>query len=144
MDRRLLATCVACFSVLWGVTTTSQQVGSFRGVVVLNRPMTKDGWWIRVNTSATKATRIDWRIGTPNSATAATTWWFHSGHPPEVWVEPPLRHENALRVQVTTTPVDAPASMCVFWQRHGVALMEFTGQAERQLDATQTESACVP
>ena len=58
----------------------------------------RGGWWIRVDATATTATRIDWQFGTtPRSLDAKDSW--QPGGPVDVHIAQPLRSGKALYKQ---------------------------------------------
>jgi hypothetical protein len=101
----------------------------------------KDGWWIRVDATATKATRIDWQFGTTTGNFNANASWQRSGHV-EISVTPALRSGKVIQIKATTTPADASASFCVFFHQQSVAVFRFSGTENRQLNIDQRESQC--
>ena len=101
----------------------------------------RGGWWIRVDATATTATRIDWQFGTtPKNLDAKDSW--QPGGPVEIHIAPLLRSGKVLHVRATTTPANASASFCVFFQQQGVELFRFSGTEDRPLDTDKRESQC--
>ena len=102
---------------------------------------TENGWWIRINTTATKASAIAWQFGTiPNDLTAQDSW--RPGMDRDIVLTDRLRLENSIYMRATSLPADATVSFCIFWQVQGVALVEFAGTADRQLHISMHEPRC--
>jgi hypothetical protein len=101
----------------------------------------RDCWWIRVDVTATNATRIDWHFGTtPKNLDVKDSW--QPGGPVDIHIAPPLRSGKVLHVRATTTPANASASFCVFFQQQGVELFRFSGTEDRPVDTDKRESRC--
>jgi hypothetical protein len=110
---------------------------------VLTAAAQKAGWWMRVNPNS-QATRIYWRFGTTVSNLSAPISWVRGQSPEAVDVPAEQRTLDRMHVAVLGMPPKAPVSFCLFFQDHGVALVEFT--QERTLDVTQAQNAaeCTP
>lgn len=102
---------------------------------------TEYGWWIRINTAATKASEIVWQFGTTANELIFKTRW-QRGMGGDVLLPDPIRLEGFIDLRVTTLPADATASFCVFWRQQGVAFVEFAGTADRQLHVSMNEPRC--
>ena len=143
MVKRLLVALVAC-SIISGAAAAQSQQGEPQGQPVIRLRTvapTKDGWWIRVNPATTDATGIEWQFGTTPKDLTEKDSWQPSG-PVETYLAPAVRTEKVIHIRATTTPANASASFCVFWQQQAVALVKFTGTTDRQLDANMRESQC--
>ena len=98
---------------------------------------------MRVNTDATNAHKIVWRVETLDG-TATSKWWFHSGGSlPSLYLEN-LVVANAPDVvmQLTTEPSDARGSVCIFFKDKGVQRIDFAGQSSQRLNAEQRDQRC--
>lgn len=121
------------------------------GVVVRPAPP-RDGWWLRVNASATDASRIVWRLETLPSAAVETGWWSAAAERPEMYLSSSVaRSASGMAVQLAAEQCSpdgcsaAPqlgGSVCVFFKDQGIRLIEFAGQASEQLNATQRDQRC--
>jgi hypothetical protein len=108
-----------------------------------SHPIITDGWWFRVNTTRTKATKINWEIVALQSAMVIRDWWFHSGGVPEIWVrDNAIRHSISIDLHVTTEPMDSTWSVCALFNRNPVRLMEFVGESLQQLSSEQHDERC--
>src|SRR5687767_1025403 len=101
------------------------------------------GWWIRVDTRVTKAASIQWEIGTNQKKLTDKATWSVGG-PAEIELPESVRKESVIQIQALTAPAAAPAGVCVFYGQQGVAGIEFTGTAGRQLNQKMKESKCRP
>jgi hypothetical protein len=138
MSRLALVSALVLFMVSMGQAQTNPPTVYRPPQVVAP---SKDGWWIRVDAKATTATRIDWQFGTtPKSLVARDSW--RPGGPVDIHIAPPLRFGKVLYIRATTTPANASAFVCVFFQQQGVELFRFSGTEDRPLDADKRESQC--
>ena len=103
----------------------------------------KGGWWLRIDTKATKAASIQWELGTnPKKLTEKATWT--AGGAAEMDLPEIVRKENLIHMQAITAPGAATVVMCVFYQQQGVARIEFNGTDGRQLNQKTKEPKCTP
>jgi hypothetical protein len=146
MHRCLLA--VGTLVVLLAAGAAAQQgapLGPGIGSSIAIYPAFRtDGWWFRVNTADTRATKITYRFDTIPRTTTVSDWWFHSGgRRPEL--SPAAGRTAAdIALQLRAEPADARASVCVFFGNRGVGRVEFTGQANQQLNTAQRDERCTP
>jgi len=102
-----------------------------------------EGWWLRVDTQATKAGAIEWLLGTnPKKFTVKTTW--SAGGGAEFDLPESVRKENVIHMQASTAPAAAPVVVCAFYQQQGVVRLEFSGTDSRQLNQKMKEAKCTP
>ena len=122
------------------VSTAAQGTGVRSATVA---PATKAGWWLRVDTRATKAASIQWELGTnAKKLTEKATW--SAGGPAEIDLPESVRKENVIQMQAVTAPGAATVVVCVFYQQQGVARIEFNGTDGRQLNQKMKDAKCAP
>jgi hypothetical protein len=98
--------------------------------------------WVRINPT-NQATRVYWRFGAaPNELSAPMTWV--QGTSPEA-LDAPVDQRMIQRVHIAALgmPPAAPVSFCVFFGDRGVALVEFTQEANFEVDQAQSAEQCV-
>lgn len=120
-----------------GSTAPSQQRLRFGAAV------SQDGWWMRVKMPDTKATEINFQLGTnPKNVTANESW--RPGPVNEIVFPAALQQETVIHVHATAEPGGRVAAVCVFFQTQGVEALDFTGSVDRQINAKSKAPQCVP
>jgi hypothetical protein len=103
----------------------------------------REGWWIRLNPS-NQATHVYWRFGDTAKTLGAPVTWA-AGESPQA-IDVPVAQRTLARLHIAALGLRpaAPVSFCVFFQEHGVALIEFTQETTAELDQAQNAPECVP
>jgi hypothetical protein len=106
-------------------------------------PVTKEGWWIRVNPS-NQATNISWRFGAQRNRLSNPLRWWKDEYPVEFDLPAAQRNLNTLHVATYGLPYKQTVSYCLFFRDHGAAVVEFSGEKVQAVEQTAQEAACVP
>jgi len=106
-------------------------------------PVTRQGWWIRVN-PANQADNVSWRFGAARNRLSNPVRWFRGENQTEFDLPGDHRGLPVLHVAAIGFAYKAPVSFCVFFQDHGAALIEFAGEHNDQIEQAQQAPACVP
>ena len=116
------------------------QLGSLRTEPVLR----KDGWWIRIDQAANKATRVEFEFVAPKPVAPnddkITAKWVERD-PLEFDLPTRFRNERTLLIKALA---DGSAALCVYCKDQAVGRLEFKGVAERELTQTRREPKCKP
>jgi len=104
---------------------------------------TKDGWWIRVNSHKTEASRISFQIGTSKHDRQNWHTW-KSGQDVEFDVPADFRNVDQLYIRGVSAPHDKEASFCVFYRDHGVEHFEFDGDEDHNMNEHHSDNDCEP
>jgi hypothetical protein len=136
MTKRLFLLIVGVFA-LWAVAVAVQAQST------INVPAQKEGWWIRLNPT-NQAPRVYWRFGPTAKRIGAPIMWVRGTSPEAVDVPVAERTQERIYMAALGMPPAAPVSFCVFFQEHGVALIEFTQETTAELDRNQNAPECVP
>lgn len=110
---------------------------------VPSAPMTREGWWIRVN-PGNQADNVSWRFGAARNRLSNPLRWWKDEQPIEFDLPAAQRGVKVLYLAAIGLPYKAPVSFCVFFQNHGAALVEFAGEHAAPVNQDQQEPACVP
>jgi hypothetical protein len=106
-------------------------------------PVTREGWWIRVN-PANLADNVSWRFGAARNKLSNPLRWSKDEQPTEFDVPDAYRSIKDLHLAAIGLPYKAKVSFCVFFADHGAKLVEFDGEETEQVSQDQQEPACVP
>ncbi len=102
----------------------------------------KDGWWIRIDQVANKATRVQFEFAAPRPVAPnddkVTARWFERD-PLEFDLPTRLRNERTLLIKARA---DGSAALCVYYKDQAVSRLEFKGEAEREVTQTTKEPKC--
>ena len=116
------------------------QFGSLRTTPKLR----KDGWWIRIDQVANKATRVEFEFVAPNPVVPnddkVTAKWVDRD-PLEFDLPTRFRNERTLLIKALA---EGSAALCVYCKDQAVGRLEFKGEVERELTQTQREPKCKP
>ena len=119
------------------------QFGDPRAGAIAPAPVTRAGWWIRLN-PANQADNVSWRFGPARNRLSNPVRWWRDENQIEFDLPPAQRGLEVLHIAAMGLPYKAPVSFCVFFQGHGAALLEFAGEHNAQVAQGQQEPACVP
>jgi hypothetical protein len=106
-------------------------------------PVTREGWWVRVN-PANEADNISWRFGAARNRLGTPLRWWKDETQGEFDLPAAQRNVKVLHVAALGVPFKAQVSFCVFFHDHGAALIEFANERNADIDQDQQEAACVP
>ena len=106
-------------------------------------PVTRSGWWIRVN-PANQADNVSWRFGAARNKLSTPLRWWKNEQPTEFDLPVTERDHKVLHVAGIGLPYKAQVSFCVFFADHGAKLVEFDGEETEQISQDQQDPACVP
>lgn len=148
MTMRALAitAMTASLSVLSGTVrpeAAPREQGPKRVGAIPEAPVTREGWWIRVN-PADQADNVSWRFGAARNRLSTPLRWFRGENQNEFDLPGAERGLGVLHVAAMGLPYKAPVSFCLFFQNHGAALIEFAGEHNLQVEQAQHDPACVP
>jgi hypothetical protein len=147
--KRLVMSTVLAFAVIASMAATPSAglrldgSAAGRGLAAAQQPITKDGWWIRVN-PANEATNVSWRFGAEPNRLGAPVRWVKAQNPEEFDLAPALRGLEAVHVAAIGLPPKATVSFCLFFRNRGVQLFEFTQEKNAEVNFNQQDVACVP
>ena len=110
---------------------------------VPSAPVTREGWWIRVN-PANQADNVSWRFGAARNKLSNPLRWWKDEQPTEFDLPDAYRSIKDLHLAAIGLPYKAKVSFCVFFADHGAKLVEFDGEETEQVSQDQQEPACVP
>jgi len=110
---------------------------------VPSAPVTRSGWWIRVN-PANQADNVSWRFGAARNKLSNPLRWWKNEQPIEFDLPDAQRSVTELHLAAIGLPYKAQVSFCVFFADHGAKLVEFDGEKAEQVSQDQQEPACVP
>ena len=113
------------------------------GLVAAQQPLTKDGWWIRVNPT-NRATNLYWRFGAESNRLSAPVSWSKEKNPDEIDLPPGQRQLEAVHVAAIGLPPKEMVSFCLFFRDHGAELFEFIREKNSEVAQSQQDAACVP
>ena len=119
------------------------QFGDPRAGAIAPAPVTREGWWIRLNPT-NQADNVSWRFGAARNRLTNPVRWWRDENQTEFDVAAAQRGLSVLHVAAFGLPYKAPVSFCVFFQDHGAALMEFAGERVAEVAQDQQEPACIP
>lgn len=122
------------------VPATAQEA---RPNAVPTAPVTREGWWIRINPANT-AENVSWRFGAVRNKLGNPLRWWKDEQQSEFDLPPADRTHHVLHLAGIGLPYKDQVSFCLFFQDHGVALVEFAGERVLQAEQHQREPACVP
>lgn len=129
-------------AVLSGEPRSSQQ--PYRpNAIAADAPLTKEGWWIRVN-EANQTTNLSWRFGATRGGLGTPVRWWKGEHPVAFDVPGEERDVDTLHVAAYGLPYKQPFSFCLFFQDQGVKLMELAGETVAAVARNERDPACVP
>lgn len=106
-------------------------------------PVTREGWWIRVNPT-NEADNVSWRFGAVRNKLSNPLRWWKNEQPIEFDVPVAERGVPVLHLAGIGLPYKQRVSFCVFFGNRGAALIEFAGEHSAQVSQDQVEPACVP
>jgi hypothetical protein len=106
-------------------------------------PVTRSGWWIRVN-PANQADNVSWRFGAARNKLSNPLRWWKNEQPNEFDVPDAHRAVKDLHLAAIGLPYKAQVSFCVFFADHGAKLVEFDGEETETVSQDQQDPACVP
>jgi hypothetical protein len=118
--------------------TPEQQPGAIAAA-----PVTRDGWWIRVN-PANHANNLSWRFGAARNRLGTPQRWWKDQTQLEFDLPAAERGLKVLHLAAIGLPYKDAVSFCLFFQDHGVELFEFTNEKIAQVDQAMQDAACVP
>jgi hypothetical protein len=104
-------------------------------------PVTKTGWWVRVDTQKTEASSITLQIGTKRDDRRAWRAW-HSGQVAEFDVPRDFQSVKELYIQASSNPSGKTTRFCLFFQSLGMKKFDFSGDREEQIKQTDRDEAC--
>jgi hypothetical protein len=136
----------AGLAALSGVLPEAAPLGQFgdpRAGAIAPAPVTREGWWIRLN-PANQADNVSWRFGAARNRLMNPVRWWRNENQTEFDLPAAQRGLGVLHVAAIGLPYKAPVSFCVFFQNNGAALVEFAGEWNAQVAQDQREPACVP
>jgi hypothetical protein len=110
---------------------------------VPSAPVTREGWWIRVN-PANQADNVSWRFGAARNKLSNPLRWWKNEQQAEFDLPGAYRTIADLHLAAIGLPYKAQVSFCVFFADHGAALVEFDGEHTAHVTQDQQEPACVP
>ena len=113
------------------------------GAIVIEGPITKAGWWIRVN-PANQAANLSWRFGSQRNRLGTPVRWWKDEYPEEFDLPSAYRTAETLHVAAIGLPYTQPVSFCLFFQDHGAALFEFVAEKNAAVEQNQQDPACTP
>ena len=132
----LLFFSAAC-SVAWFATRLPRAAAEDRSA----ERVLRDGWWIRVNTSRTEATSIDFQIGT--KAQDRETWrTWHSGDPIEFDVPMKYRTVDHIYLRATANPEGRHAWFCLMYGGKGVKHFDTDNWEQEDRAQNDTDDEC--
>jgi hypothetical protein len=130
----------AAFLIGLALVATFASIGA---AAVPERPATKRGWWIRVNSQKTHAATISFEVGmTRNGSQVWRTWDRMQLREFDLPVE--FRNARRLYIRATTLPHNKDASFCVFFLNRGVKHFEFDGDTWSQMEPNDSDDECTP
>jgi hypothetical protein len=106
-------------------------------------PVTKEGWWIRVN-DTTAADNLAWRFGAARNRLGSPLRWWKNESPIEFDLPAAERGLPTVHIAALGLPNTAPVSFCLFFADHGVALFDFKSEKVGSFEQGQQEPACTP
>jgi hypothetical protein len=106
-------------------------------------PLTKEGWWIRVN-DTTAADNVAWRFGAARNRLGSPLRWWKNESPIEFDLPAAERGLPTVHIASLGLPNTAPVSFCLFFADHGVALFDFKSEKVGSFEQGQQEAACTP
>ena len=102
----------------------------------------KDGWWIRIDQVANKATRVQFEFAAPRPVAPnddkVTARWFERD-PLEFDLPTRFRKEQTLLIKARA---DGSAALCVYYKDQAVSRLEFHSEVEREVTQTQRAPKC--
>lgn len=106
-------------------------------------PVTKEGWWIRVN-PANEANNLSWRFGAQRNRLTDPLRWWKDEYPVEFDLPAAQRNVTTLHIATFGLPYKETVSFCLFFRDHGAALVEFAGEKVQAVEQNDQEAACEP
>jgi len=104
---------------------------------------TKKGWWIRIDTSKTEASSINFQIGTSKRDRKDWRGW-KSNEPVEFDVPDDFLNVAELYIHATSNPDDKNSWFAVFYRDTGVKHFDFDDDEGNQMKQSDHDKECKP
>jgi hypothetical protein len=140
---RTVTKAIAIAVMTASLTAASPEPQTQRPNAVPSAPVTREGWWIRVN-PANQADNLSWRFGAARNRLSNPLRWWKDEQPIEFDLPAAQRGVKVLHLAAMGLPPRAQVSFCVFYQDHGAKLVEFDGEHSADVEPDQQEPACMP
>ncbi|HKQ73287.1 MAG TPA: hypothetical protein VJ810_06140 [Blastocatellia bacterium] len=122
-------------------TATSPTPDQSTTMAPVSSQATKNGWWIRINPTATTAQVITFQIGTNKIQREEWRVW-NSGQPAEFDVPEKYSQVPSLYVRGNVSPIGKFATLCVMYKNRGVEHMSFDDDDSETMLQTEIDIKC--